>query len=183
MALPFGLAGLVCCFLPLFNRLGVVAGFIALSVVITFSLCPNGCLIAFASERGSGAAMPLNLALFNSIGNVAGFFGSLMLGVVVDRTCSYDAAYVIMGVVLIIGGIIVLTVREGPADRGKTAGAIASLHDGGNGVGNGTLDVELVAQPDFVEGEMHDDGAERGKIVSPLGGELAGHPIDVADEM
>lgn len=72
----YGAAGLLCALLPVFSNMGVVAGFICLTLVITLSLCPNGCLLALASAEGQGPAMPLNLAVFNSLGNIAGFFGA-----------------------------------------------------------------------------------------------------------
>jgi predicted MFS family arabinose efflux permease len=111
-SLSYFAAGLACALLPVFNGFGVVPGFICLSFVIVFSLCPNGCLLALASAKAQGPAMPISLALFNSVGNVAGFFGSMLLGVVVDATCSYDGAFILMGIVLMIGGLLVLAVQE-----------------------------------------------------------------------
>lgn len=115
IAAAYVAAGTLCALLPAVSGLGAAAGFVCLTLVIALSLCPNGCLLALASAAGQGPAMPFNLAVFNSLGNVAGFFGSLLLGVVVDRTCSYDAAYVTMGVVLIGGGALALTVADRPA--------------------------------------------------------------------
>ena len=119
----YGVSGLFCALLPVFDHLGLIPGFVCLTIVIVFCLSPNGCLLALASSSGQGPAMPFNLAVFNSIGNVAGFFGSLLLGVVVSRTCSYNAAYVIMGVVLMLGGLLALLVQDKGDKRRGAPGA------------------------------------------------------------
>lgn len=49
--------------LPVASDHSVVAGFTVLSLVIVFSLAPNGALLALASARGEGPALPLNLAV------------------------------------------------------------------------------------------------------------------------
>lgn len=51
---------------------------------------------------------------FNSIGNISGMFGPLLLGVVVGRTCSYNLAFYIMGIILCMGGLLVHLVEDKP---------------------------------------------------------------------
>jgi MFS family permease len=112
IAVAYAIAGLVCALLPVFHRAGVVAEFIALTVVIVLCLCPNGCLLALASAAGRGPAMSLSLAVFNSIANLAGLFGPMLMGSVVHRTCSYDVAFIVLGVVLMLGALLALTVED-----------------------------------------------------------------------
>jgi hypothetical protein len=53
---------------------------------------------------------------FNSLGNIAGFFGPWMLGVVVQKTCSYSIAYYIMGAFLGAAGLLTHLVRDSPKE-------------------------------------------------------------------
>jgi hypothetical protein len=110
--------------LPFASSVGVVPGFLALTAVIVLVLCPNGCILALASAAGQGPALPLNLALFNSVGNIAGIIGPLLMGVVVGATCSYNAAFVTLGVVLMLGAGLVFLVKEEYAPPGVGEGDV-----------------------------------------------------------
>ena len=98
--------GIVTMLLPAASSHSVVAGFIALTAVIVLALCPNGPLLALASAKGAGPALPLNLALFNSVSNIGGLFAPWLIGLVVQQTCSFDWALYIMGAVLMAGGAL-----------------------------------------------------------------------------
>lgn len=49
--------------LPAASEHSITMGFVVLTLVIVFSLCPNGALLALASAGGEGPALPLNLAV------------------------------------------------------------------------------------------------------------------------
>lgn len=49
--------------LPAASEHSITMGFVVLTLVIVFSLCPNGPLLALASSGGQGPALPLNLAV------------------------------------------------------------------------------------------------------------------------
>lgn len=64
--------------------------------------------------RGRGAAG--GIALINSVGNISGFIGPALLGVVKDTTHSFAAGMWMLGAALALGGLLALAVR--PARRG-----------------------------------------------------------------
>lgn len=59
----YSLGGIMLMALPAASDHSIVVGFIVLTLVIVFSLCPNGPLLALASAGGEGPALPLNLAV------------------------------------------------------------------------------------------------------------------------
>lgn len=109
--------GAVTLLLPAASAHSVVAGFAALCAVIVLALCPNGPLLALASAKAAGPALPLSLALFNSIGNIAGLFAPWLVGAVVQATCSFDWAFYIMGGVLIAGGVLAFCMSDDAGGR------------------------------------------------------------------
>jgi ACS family tartrate transporter-like MFS transporter len=66
--------------------------------------------LATAVVGASGAAV--GIALINSIGNIGGFVGPYLFGWIQDATHSFDAGLIFIGVLLVFGGALVLTVRE-----------------------------------------------------------------------
>jgi hypothetical protein len=69
----YSLAGVMLLLLPAASEHSIVVGFIVLTLVIVFSLAPNGALLAMASSGGAGPAMPLNLAVVRACLQVARF--------------------------------------------------------------------------------------------------------------
>jgi ACS family tartrate transporter-like MFS transporter len=59
---------------------------------------------------GTGAAA--GLALVNSIGNVAGFAGAYIVGVLREATGGFSAALLFLAVALALGGLMALCFRE-----------------------------------------------------------------------
>lgn len=104
--------GIMTLLLPAASAHSVFAGFAVLTAVIVLALCPNGPLLALASAKGAGPALPLNLAVFNSIGNIAGLFAPWLIGLVVQQTCAFDWAFYIMGGVLIAGGVLAFCMTD-----------------------------------------------------------------------
>ena len=90
------------------------------------------------------------------LGNIA---GSMLLGVVVDKTCSYNAAYVIMGIVLIAGGVLALAVADRPAGAAHEREALNGGVQSGAIIARRT-DIEMSWQEDDADGadSMHKSG-------------------------
>jgi sugar phosphate permease len=63
--------------------------------------------------RGTAAAG--GIALINSVGNLGGFFGPTIVGIIKDRTGSNVTALLFLGVALLAMGVLALTIRTGPA--------------------------------------------------------------------
>jgi MFS family permease len=58
----------------------------------------------------AGAAAATGIALVNSIGNLAGFFGPSLIGWLVDRTGSTDSGVYALAGVMAVGSVLVLTI-------------------------------------------------------------------------
>jgi ACS family tartrate transporter-like MFS transporter len=68
----------------------------------------------------SGAGAAAGLALVNSIGNVAGFAGAYIVGVLREATGSFSAALLFLAAALALGGLMALLFREPEARTEKT---------------------------------------------------------------
>jgi len=66
----------------------------------------------------SGTAAAGGIALINSVGNLGGFVGPTLVGVIKDRTGSDTAALLLLGGALLLMGLLALALRGG-RDRGK----------------------------------------------------------------
>jgi ACS family tartrate transporter-like MFS transporter len=60
----------------------------------------------------SGTAAAGGIALINSVGNLGGFFGPALVGVIKDRTGSNVAALLLLGGALLLMGILALMVGK-----------------------------------------------------------------------
>jgi MFS family permease len=69
----------------------------------------------------TGAAAAGGIALINSVGNLGGQAGPAIMGLVESSTDSFTIGYIVMAVALLIGGLVVLTVRQ--RHRQETASA------------------------------------------------------------
>ena len=58
-----------------------------------------------------GTAAAGGIALINSVGNLGGFVGPTLVGVVIDRTGSISVSLWILGAALLLMGILILTIR------------------------------------------------------------------------
>jgi MFS transporter, ACS family, tartrate transporter len=67
----------------------------------------------------SGTAAAGGIALINSVGNLGGFVGPTLVGVIKDRTGGNEIALLILGGALLLMGLIVLTVRNTPGSSDK----------------------------------------------------------------
>jgi ACS family tartrate transporter-like MFS transporter len=66
---------------------------------------------ALSTEFLSGTAAAGGIALINSVGNLGGFFGPYIVGMIKDRTHSNQAALLFLGSALLGMGLLALTIR------------------------------------------------------------------------
>jgi len=67
----------------------------------------------------SGTAAAGGIALINSVGNLGGFAGPYLVGVIKDQTGSNLAALLMLGGALLAMGLLALTIREASAKAAK----------------------------------------------------------------
>jgi ACS family tartrate transporter-like MFS transporter len=65
-----------------------------------------------ASSFVTGAGAAAGIALINSVGNVGGFVGPYAIGYLRDETSGFSAGLITIGVVVLAGGALVLTVPD-----------------------------------------------------------------------
>jgi ACS family tartrate transporter-like MFS transporter len=65
----------------------------------------------------SGTAAAGGIALINSVGNLGGFVGPTLVGIITDRTGSAGTSLLILGSALLLMGLLVLTIHR---NAGKT---------------------------------------------------------------
>ena len=67
--------------------------------------------LATSRVRGVGAAA--SIALINSVGNTGGFVGPYLLGAINDATHSFTIGLFVIAAILVAGGALALSVRDG----------------------------------------------------------------------
>ena len=87
----------------------------ALTLAFVGIKCTLGPFWALGTGFLSGTAAAGGIALINSVGNLGGFFGPTLVGVIKDRTGSNVAALGLLGGSLLLMGLLALTLRTGPA--------------------------------------------------------------------
>ena len=60
----------------------------------------------------SGTAAAGGIALINSVGNLGGFVGPILVGIITDRTGSTTSSLLILGSALLLMGLLVLTIHR-----------------------------------------------------------------------
>jgi ACS family tartrate transporter-like MFS transporter len=86
----------------------------ALTLALVGLKCAVGPFWAMGTVFLSGTAAAGGIALINSVGNLGGFVGPMLVGVIRDRTGSNVAALWILGCSLLLMGLLALTVRDAP---------------------------------------------------------------------
>ena len=81
---------------------------------VTTSLAQFWCL---PTAILAGAAAATGIALVNSIGNLSGFIGPLVIGALVDRTGSTDVGVYALAGVMALGSLLVLTIPAPVVNR------------------------------------------------------------------
>jgi ACS family tartrate transporter-like MFS transporter len=72
---------------------------------------------ALATAFLTGSAAAGGIALINSVGNLGGFFGPYIVGIIKDRTDSNLAALLFLGAALLCMGLLALTIRPVKANQ------------------------------------------------------------------
>jgi ACS family tartrate transporter-like MFS transporter len=100
---------------------GLAPSMLLLSVAMLGLASMFGPFWTLATSFVGGAGAAAGIALINSVGNVGGFVGPYLVGYLRDSTESYAAGLVTVGVIVILGGGLVLTVPEAgkPEVRGE----------------------------------------------------------------
>jgi MFS transporter, ACS family, tartrate transporter len=94
-------------------------GIMALMVALVGLKSAMGPFWALSTTFLSGTAAAGGIALINSVGNLGGFAGPYLVGVITDRTGSIVLSLWILGAALLLMGLLVLTIK--PNQLKKTA--------------------------------------------------------------
>ena len=94
------------------------------------------------------------------------------MGYVVGNTCSYDGAFITIGVILMLGGVLSLVVRD------RSLGKDATL-------ASSPLAMELVGTAKGSGGaaDAGDEAAQGGVTEKQVWGHHTGSDVDIADEL
>lgn len=68
--------------------------------------------MAFATEISSKDTTAAGLGLATSIGMIAGIAGPPLFGYIVDRTDSYNLAWLIFGIIVLIAALSLILIKE-----------------------------------------------------------------------
>ena len=98
---------------------GPVAAIPALAVGLFFLLGVHGVFWTMPAALLSGAAAAAGIALINSIGNIGGFVGPYLVGLVKDATGSTDGGLITLAAILAIGSAIALQVAHEQGSRAR----------------------------------------------------------------
>src|SRR3954468_22699622 len=110
-----------------------VAAIAALAVGLFFLLGAHGVFWTMPAALLSGAAAAAGIAMINSIGNLGGFAGPYLVGLIKDATGSTNGGLVVLAAILVVGSVVALVsthdkaleeapeTRTGRFDRTKTA--------------------------------------------------------------
>jgi MFS family permease len=90
---------------------GVVPSIVLLSCATAGLASMLGPFWAFATSFLGGIGAAAGIALVNSVGNIGGFVGPNIVGFVREATSEFAAGLAIVGVILVAGGALVLTVN------------------------------------------------------------------------
>jgi len=97
-------------FLIAASSANVYLGMVGLCLAATGIWCSNTIFWTMPAAMLSGASAAAGFALINSVGNLGGFFGPSITGLVRASTGNYAATLVILGVFLGLSGLIVLLI-------------------------------------------------------------------------
>lgn len=90
----------------------------ALMVALVGLKSAMGPFWALSTTFLSGTAAAGGIALINSVGNLGGFVGPTLVGVVNDRTGNIRISLWILGAALLLMGLLILTIRPGHLKHG-----------------------------------------------------------------
>ncbi|MEW5307544.1 MAG: hypothetical protein WDW36_009932 [Sanguina aurantia] len=148
LALPFLVTGVVLAAFPAMVSASLGLGFVALTFGVIGVYAGAGIALSLLSELAAGPSLVAALPLYNSLGNIGGFVGPVMVGALVAQTRSFAMPTMLMGASLFLAGAMVLAMRcydprigtlamaerprVGP-EKSKTSGSSGSSSGGGSG--------------------------------------------------
>ncbi len=97
-------------------------GIMALMVALVGLKSAMGPFWALSTIFLSGTAAAGGIALINSVGNLGGFAGPYLVGVITDRTGSIVLSLWILGAALLLMGLLVLTIRPDKMKKTENQG-------------------------------------------------------------
>ena len=100
---------------------GPVAAIAALAVGLFFLLGAHPVFWTMPAALLSGTAAAAGIALINSIGNIGGFVGPYLVGLVKDATGSTDGGLVALALILLVGAVLATRVVHDPDARARAA--------------------------------------------------------------
>ena len=101
---------------------GNVAVFVGLAIATVGAHATFGPFWSIPPQFLRGAAAAAGIALINSVGNLGGFIGPTLIGLVKGSTGGYTAAMAVFAVVALLAGLVMIAIGRGitrrPAPRG-----------------------------------------------------------------
>jgi ACS family tartrate transporter-like MFS transporter len=91
---------------------GIVPSMIMLSIAMLGLASMFGPFWTLSTSFVGGAGAAAGIALINSLGNIGGFVGPYLLGYVKTRTDSFAMGLILIGMAVIVGGALVLSVPD-----------------------------------------------------------------------
>jgi len=88
---------------------------LVLCVAVTATYLVKGPFWALSTEWVSAGAAAAGIAQINAIGNIGGFLGTWLLGVIKDATGSYPLGLLPLAAISAVGCLLVLTMGPGRA--------------------------------------------------------------------
>jgi len=89
-----------------------IAVVLALTIVNFGSNAPKGPVWALPSMFLSGASAAAGIAWINSMGNIGGFIGPWLIGIIKERYGSYAGGLYVVGAMMALSGIVMLALRS-----------------------------------------------------------------------
>lgn len=111
-------------FLPAVSELGMMFEFLMLTVMLSASHGVSGILVSLGSSYLTHETRAIGLALLNSLGHLGGYFGSALMGMMVEEHGGYVEAILVLSALLAMAGVIVMCLSDnGPAIRDSNSKA------------------------------------------------------------
>jgi MFS transporter, ACS family, tartrate transporter len=89
---------------------------LSLALMAVFAMC--GPFWAIPSNLLTGTAAAAGIALINSVGNLGGFFGPYIIGLVRTSTGGFGGGLLVVGVSLALSGCVILLVHVAAKQEG-----------------------------------------------------------------
>lgn len=105
-----------------FSALAFLAAYMTLGMPVLAVIALSGCIIGifcalppywtYPTLFFSGSTAAVGIAVVNSIGNLAGYFGPTLVGMLKDATGNFASGMLLLSIVMFIGGMAAMTLRK-----------------------------------------------------------------------